>query len=637
MEKVKFIAGILSFLTALALGGASRATTITAAEYFIDDDPGEGNGIPLQAVDGAFNESTEEVEASFSTADLSVGTHTLYVRMKDSNGNWGPKRGVTFTVGTVVGKYITAAEYFIDTDPGEGNGTPLQAADGAFDEAIEEVEGTISTEGLSLGRHTLYIRMKDSEGNWGPKRSVSFRVATPEGLKGKYIVAAEYFIDDDPGEGNGIPLQAVDGAFDEPTEDVEASFNTSESPLPPGKHILYVRMKDSNGIWGPKKRIVFEMGPVAPAYIVAAEYFIDTDPGEGKGIPLQAKDGAFDGDTEQVEATFRTSGLSPGEHTLYVRMKDSRGKWGLPRSQTFTVLKAEIAKGDVNGDGEVDILDIVKVVNYITEQETLSQKEFASADVAPFGPDGQPKGDGQVNILDVVGLVDMILHPEAHGGSAKVASAKQAPSGSAILELSKVGPELLLGLKADVPVSGLQIVLRYEPEDIDPREVLTTVRSDGMKACWVADGGRLIALLYSPQGNAIASGEGPILRVLLPGEVKVLNVEEVVLSDPRADPIPVSVEVRPDRYVLLQNRPNPANMGTSIGYALPEGGRVKLEVYNTSGQLVRVLVDGEEGPGYKSVFWDGRDGEGREVSSGVYLYRLKAGKFEAVRKMVILK
>ena len=533
-------------------------------------------------------------------------------------------------------KHITAAECFIDTDPGEGNGIPLQAEDGTFDEATEEAEKIIYTGGMSVGRHTLYVRMRDSAGNWGPKRGVIFRVGTSEELAGKYIVAAEYFVDSDPGEGNGTPLQAKDGAFDEPIEEVESNFNISG--IPPGKHTLYVRMKDSEGKWGPKKGATFEAGPVAAIHIAAAEYFIDNDPGEGNGTPLQTKDGAFDGSTEEVEATFNTSELSPGEHALYVRMKDSRDKWGVARAQTFTVLETEIAKGDVNGDGETDILDIVKIVAYITEQDTLSGKEFASADVAPFDPQGQPKGDGKVNILDIVGIVDMILHPEEHRGSAKIALTKPTYPSPATVQLSEVKPGFFsLDLNSEVSISGLQIKLSYDPERAEAQEVLTTKCSNGMALSWNAGQGKLIALLYSPDGERIAPGNNPVLQLHFSEDITTFSLEEVVLSDPSANPVPVFMKVKPGDYALFQNYPNPTNAGTSIRYALAEEEKVRLEVYNTMGQLVRVLVNEIEGPGYKTVFWDGKDKEGREVSSGVYLYRLKAGKFEAVKKLVILK
>ncbi|KPK71175.1 hypothetical protein AMJ71_00890 [candidate division TA06 bacterium SM1_40] len=93
----------------------------------------------------------------------------------------------------------------------------------------------------------------------------------------------------------------------------------------------------------------------------------------------------------------------------------------------------------------------------------------------------------------------------------------------------------------------------------------------------------------------------------------------------------------PKTYFLGQNKPNPFQMTTSISYALPHGSRVTLGVYNIVGQLVRTVVDEWQPANVYSVAWDGRDEHGREVASGVYIYRLETEDFTATRKMVTLK
>ncbi len=95
----------------------------------------------------------------------------------------------------------------------------------------------------------------------------------------------------------------------------------------------------------------------------------------------------------------------------------------------------------------------------------------------------------------------------------------------------------------------------------------------------------------------------------------------------------------PKVFALGQNSPNPFNPGTAISYQMPQGRRVEvlLEVYNIRGMKVRTLVDAVRGPGKYTVFWDGRDEDGRRVSSGVYFYRMQAGDFVQTRKMIILK
>jgi len=95
----------------------------------------------------------------------------------------------------------------------------------------------------------------------------------------------------------------------------------------------------------------------------------------------------------------------------------------------------------------------------------------------------------------------------------------------------------------------------------------------------------------------------------------------------------------PRAFALEQNYPNPFNPSTVISYSVPEGNRerVNLSVYDLRGHLVRTLVDSERDSGVYSVFWDGTDAAGQRTPSGVYFYRLRAGNFNQIRKMVLLK
>lgn len=90
-------------------------------------------------------------------------------------------------------------------------------------------------------------------------------------------------------------------------------------------------------------------------------------------------------------------------------------------------------------------------------------------------------------------------------------------------------------------------------------------------------------------------------------------------------------------YELAQNYPNPFNPSTTIRFALPEAGELSLAIYNTAGQLVRLLAKGEYAAGRHAIVWDGREDSGQRVASGVYLYVLKAGSFVAERKLVLMK
>ncbi|MCP4709876.1 MAG: T9SS type A sorting domain-containing protein, partial [Planctomycetes bacterium] len=88
---------------------------------------------------------------------------------------------------------------------------------------------------------------------------------------------------------------------------------------------------------------------------------------------------------------------------------------------------------------------------------------------------------------------------------------------------------------------------------------------------------------------------------------------------------------------LAQNYPNPFNPSTTIAYKLPQSSRVSLKVYNISGQLVRSLVDEHKPAGNYEVVWGGNDNQGQAVSSGKYLYTLKAGDHIETRFCTFLK
>jgi len=97
------------------------------------------------------------------------------------------------------------------------------------------------------------------------------------------------------------------------------------------------------------------------------------------------------------------------------------------------------------------------------------------------------------------------------------------------------------------------------------------------------------------------------------------------------------VGATPHHFVLAQNYPNPFNSNTTIGFSVPEEGFTELMVYDLLGQPVRSLVREQVRPGQHVARWDGRDGAGRPVASGVYLYRLVAGGRAASRKLLLLQ
>lgn len=117
------------------------------------------------------------------------------------------------------------------------------------------------------------------------------------------------------------------------------------------------------------------------------------------------------------------------------------------------------------------------------------------------------------------------------------------------------------------------------------------------------------------------------------------------LNSPRYVPVGLNIATAvgdgpgnlPRSFSLSQNYPNPFNPSTKIDFELPHSGYALLEVFNVTGQRIRVLADGEVSAGRHSVVWDGRDASGRPVGSGIYFYRLKSERFTDIKRMVFLK
>jgi hypothetical protein len=119
---------------------------------------------------------------------------------------------------------------------------------------------------------------------------------------------------------------------------------------------------------------------------------------------------------------------------------------------------------------------------------------------------------------------------------------------------------------------------------------------------------------------------------------------QVTVPLPRKPP-QVSVplpEKPPKEYKLFQNYPNPFNPEVWIPFQLAKTSEVSIRIYNATGQLIKTIELGSKQAGVyieksKAARWDGRNDMGKNVASGVYFYELRAEKFRAIRRMILLK
>lgn len=93
----------------------------------------------------------------------------------------------------------------------------------------------------------------------------------------------------------------------------------------------------------------------------------------------------------------------------------------------------------------------------------------------------------------------------------------------------------------------------------------------------------------------------------------------------------------PVEYELLQNHPNPFNPETTIKFKLPNSTFVKIDIYNQLGQKVRTLLSQRKNAGIHEVIWNGYDDHGKQVGSGIYLYKMQADQFCTIKKMMLVR
>lgn len=317
------------------------------------------------------------------------------------------------------------------------------------------------------------------------------------------------------------------------------------------------------------------------------------------------------------------------------------------------------AVGDLDQDGDLEIVLITEDDKlHVLDQTGVHEPGFPIPFISDSSPLGQScpspalgdlDGDGVLDIVavSVLGATSAEIHvigldglpkpgwPKAVAGSSESSPILGDVTGDGVPDVifgiggsSDSAPNLLYAYRNDgVAIAGFPLSL---DGPVRATPTLTDINGDGdtdlVYAGWdlamhVWD----FPAPWDPQAAPWPTFHGDVQRRgRLPGpDVTGVPGGEI--------PWPAALELDP-------NAPNPFNPVTTLRFALPaDAGRVRLRVFDLKGRVVRTLVDGRLPPGRHEVQWRGRDEDGREMASGVYLYRLEAGGASALGRMTLVR
>lgn len=309
-------------LLLLFLPATVASQSVNRIEYFIDVDPGPGNGTAI-----AFTASPDVTQAfSLPLNTVSAGFHIMYFRAR-SAGRWSLPlaRPVVVQIGaqTASAMPINRIEYFFDADPGYGNGTNLPIT--AATNVIQNLSLPLSS--IANGFHHLCFRARTANGLWTqPFCKPVIVQPNAQTAAAPSLQRLEYFMDNDPGVGNGVfvPLSLSNES---------QALVIDLSGITPGFHILHIRALDANGRWS-----MTQVKPFVAEYsgddIVALEYsFTDGT----TTFPTRTFTGFAPGTDLTVNFAAALTGLAPGTlYTMHIVGLNTRGQSSTAVTHAFT-------------------------------------------------------------------------------------------------------------------------------------------------------------------------------------------------------------------------------------------------------------------------------------------------------------
>ena len=301
--------------------------------------------------------------------------------------------------------------------------------------------------------------------------------------------------------------------------------------------------------------------------------------------------------------------------------------------------------GDFNGDGRIDFADLFMFTAQFGKS-TASPDWDARYDLS---------GNGVIGFTDWLMFLDNFGKSVAAGKPVLVNNGRNAHGDFALVGSNRPSiDQEHLGVTLQAlnmaELRGYGVYISYDPNALEfvravrAEDGLLPVNAQTPLSVQVQEPGRVM-VADATVGNQAGSGSGAladlIFRRLGPVGQASVQIDVAQMADLdfglNAPGGPVHSVEAPAVYALIQNFPNPFNPATTIRYSLAEPGDVRIAVYNALGQEVRTLVDHYKLAGEYSAQWDARDNAGREVASGVYMYRMQSNGFAQTMRMVLMR
>lgn len=304
---------------------------LSKVEYFFDNDPGFGLATAANLSGTSYGLDTK-IDIDLAPHNLNQGVHLLGVRVRDSENQWSLTHSRPFLVlgvGAGISESVTQVQYFYDSlKTDQTNLVTVSANPGAGDQIALPLAMN-----LPQGVHTIGVRVKDNTGRYSLFHTRPFLVLGVGTGTSQAISKVEYFLDADPGYGNGT--QVAYSANGDGATQIMIDLNA----VPAGVHTVFVRVQDNGGRWSLTHVRPFVIMPNlggGTSSITRIEYFLNQpDPGQGNANSVSFSPTGGSDVTAVFDAPL--TGLPGGTHRLYARAKDSGGRWSTLHSVAFDI------------------------------------------------------------------------------------------------------------------------------------------------------------------------------------------------------------------------------------------------------------------------------------------------------------